>query len=85
MVLVEPPRSQGAVNVQIAGPQLATAARLVRPDLPVLYMSGYTAGSLPGGRTLTDDPLLRKPFTTGELLGLMDAALSRAARPTTGS
>jgi PAS domain S-box-containing protein len=69
----------------IAGPQLATAARLVRPDLPVLYMSGYTAGSLPGGRTLTDDPLLRKPFTTGELLDLMDDALSRAARPTRGS
>lgn len=73
----------------IAGPQLATAARLVRPDLPVLYMSGYTAGNLPGGRTLTDDPLLRKPFTSGELLSSLRQVLLRpvspAARSTMGS
>ncbi len=61
----------------IAGPQLANAARLLRPQLPVLYMSGYTAGSLPGGRTLTDDPLLRKPFTTDELLHQLRQALRR--------
>ncbi|MEV4508508.1 response regulator [Dactylosporangium sp. NPDC049525] len=61
----------------IAGPQLANAARLLRPQLPVLYMSGYTAGSLPGGRTLTDDPLLRKPFTTDELLHQLQLALRR--------
>ena len=40
-------------------------------------MSGYTAGSLPGGRTLTDDPLLRKPFTTDELLHQLQQALRR--------
>jgi PAS domain S-box-containing protein len=61
----------------IAGPQLANAARLLRPQLPVLYMSGYTAGSLPGGRTLTDDPLLRKPFTTEELLHQLQQVLRR--------
>ncbi|WP_327011172.1 response regulator [Dactylosporangium sp. NBC_01737] len=61
----------------IAGPQLANAARVLRPQLPVLYMSGYTAGSLPGGRTLTDDPLLRKPFTTEELLHQLRQALRR--------
>lgn len=61
----------------IAGPQLAGAARLLRPQLPVLYMSGYTAGNLPGGRTLTDDPLLRKPFTAAELLQLLRQALRR--------
>ncbi|MFC5001199.1 response regulator [Dactylosporangium cerinum] len=61
----------------IAGPQLANAARLLRPQLPVLYMSGYTAGNLPGGRTLTDDPLLRKPFTTDELLHQLRQVLHR--------
>ncbi|MDG6103586.1 response regulator [Dactylosporangium aurantiacum] len=61
----------------IAGPQLAVAARLLRPQLPVLYMSGYTAGNLPGGRTLTDDPLLRKPFTAAELLQQLQQALRR--------
>jgi CheY-like chemotaxis protein len=61
----------------IAGPQRADAARLLRPQLPVLYMSGYTAGSLPGGRTLTDDPLLRKPLSTDELLHHLRQALRR--------
>jgi len=50
------------------GIELAFAARAARPDLPVIFMSGYTAVSDSQKRIReTGAPLLSKPFTTEQL------------------
>ncbi|MBM2621616.1 response regulator [Actinoplanes sp. LDG1-06] len=54
----------------MTGPELAAALRTHRPDLPVLYMSGYTAASLGPQLHLDDNSMLiEKPFTRSTLLG----------------
>jgi two-component system, cell cycle sensor histidine kinase and response regulator CckA len=54
---------------EMSGLQLAERVREVRPDLPVLLMSGYIAGALPGANPTTVDlPLIRKPFTAATML-----------------
>ena len=58
------------VMPSMTGPELAAALRTHKPDLPVLYMSGYTAASL--GPQLHLDSysmLVEKPFTRSTLLG----------------
>ncbi|MBU2669655.1 response regulator [Actinoplanes bogorensis] len=56
----------------MSGTQLAAELRRGRPDLPVLFMSGYTSGSAPGGQELpADAPLLHKPFQTDHLLNAL--------------
>jgi PAS domain S-box-containing protein len=65
----------------MSGTQLAAELRRVRPDLPVLLMSGYTSGTAPGGQELPPDaPLIRKPFAAATLLHELHRilALSRA-------
>jgi PAS domain S-box-containing protein len=53
----------------MSGTQLASRLRELRPDLPVLFMSGYTAGPAPGGYELpADATLLHKPFDRSALL-----------------
>jgi diguanylate cyclase (GGDEF)-like protein/PAS domain S-box-containing protein len=56
------------------GPQVAAAIRLHRPDLSVLFMSGYSAEAVP-----LDDrtAFLQKPFTLTELVDAVGAALAR--------
>jgi len=45
----------------MSGTQLAAELRNHRPDLPVLFMSGYTNGPTPGGQQLPPDaPLIRE-------------------------
>ncbi|MET0494871.1 MAG: response regulator [Actinoplanes sp.] len=57
------------VMPEMSGPQLAVRVQQQRPGIPVLLMSGYTAGSLPGGHDITGgSPLIRKPFTRESLL-----------------
>ncbi|RAK38294.1 PAS domain S-box-containing protein [Actinoplanes lutulentus] len=54
----------------MTGPELASALRTHQPDLPVLYMSGYSAASLGPQLHLDDNSmLLEKPFTRSTLLG----------------
>ncbi|SNY65658.1 PAS domain S-box-containing protein [Paractinoplanes atraurantiacus] len=54
----------------MTGPELASALRTHRPDLPVLFMSGYTAASLGPQLHLDDNSMLiEKPFTRSTLLG----------------
>ncbi|MEV6597228.1 response regulator [Actinoplanes sp. NPDC051346] len=66
----------------MSGTQLAAELRRNRPDLPVLFMSGYTNGIAPGGQELPPDaPLLRKPFGKDTLL----TELHRLLRHGTGS
>jgi hypothetical protein len=52
----------------MTGIELAAAARVLRPNLPVIFMSGYTA--VPEAQQRMRDfgaPLLAKPFTTPQL------------------
>ncbi|HLL69747.1 MAG TPA: response regulator [Micromonosporaceae bacterium] len=70
---------------EMSGPQLIERLVSLRPDLRYLLMSGYTAGSFPGGNPPNAElPLLRKPFTADALLeGIADvlAGATLTARP----
>ena len=60
----------------MSGTQLASRLRELRPDLPVLYMSGYTAGHAPGSHELpSDGSLLHKPFDRSALLTALHRTL----------
>ncbi|GIM95769.1 hybrid sensor histidine kinase/response regulator [Paractinoplanes toevensis] len=60
----------------MSGTQLAASMRKARPELPVLFMSGYTSGPAPGGQELPPDaPLLHKPFSNHQLLQAMQQLL----------
>jgi two-component system cell cycle sensor histidine kinase/response regulator CckA len=72
------------VMPSMTGPELAAALRTHKPDLPVLYMSGYTAASL--GPQLHLDAysmLVEKPFTRSTLLGAI-RSLCGPQPPVTG-
>jgi PAS domain S-box-containing protein len=59
------------------GIELATAARATRPDLPVIFMSGYTAVPEAQQRIReTGAPLLSKPFTTPQLERAIEAVFA---------
>jgi PAS domain S-box-containing protein len=61
-----------------SGIVLAEEVRARLPDLPVLLMSGYASGALPGDPALPDGiSLIRKPFTTAALLRAVDGARPR--------
>jgi two-component system, cell cycle sensor histidine kinase and response regulator CckA len=63
----------------LSGAELAQQARLGRPELAVLYMSGYTGDVI--ARTAALDPgapLIEKPFTSGDLLVGVERALDPA-------
>lgn len=55
----------------IDGRELARRARQLRPDLPILLITGYASEHTLAGGTDPDIPVLRKPFGRAEL----DAAL----------
>lgn len=60
------------------GPELATRLRDDRPDLPVVFISGYTADALTSAElSSTSSVFLRKPFTSEELDGALQAVLPR--------
>jgi CheY-like chemotaxis protein len=59
----------------MSGPELAARARDVRPDLPVLFVSGYPDRPEAEGQ----GPLLAKPFTPDALADCVRRALFRAA------
>ena len=64
---------------QMSGPQLAAEVRRRRPDLPVLFTSGYTGESASSEALL--DPgslLLKKPFTLEQLARKLDEAITQA-------
>ena len=56
------------------GPELAARLQRARPDMPVLYMSGYTAGVLEQ-RGIEANRLVRKPVSTDELLARVRVAM----------
>jgi two-component system cell cycle sensor histidine kinase/response regulator CckA len=61
------------------GPELAETLWVLRPDLPVVFMSGYTAGER-GVADIPDRvPLLGKPFSIGELREVVGRLLAGGA------
>jgi DNA-binding response OmpR family regulator len=52
------------------GAELAQRARELRPELPVLMMSGYTTPmDEEDRRAMAESPLLEKPFSRRDILG----------------
>ena len=51
----------------MSGDELAVAARRLRPDLKVLFTSGYAEPSVAGRSLRDDESWLRKPYTAREL------------------
>jgi signal transduction histidine kinase len=59
------------------GPDLAAAARVLRPDLRVLFMSGFVGESLAPRAEGQPDALVAKPFTFEDLAARIREVLSR--------
>ncbi|SDT74659.1 hybrid sensor histidine kinase/response regulator [Actinoplanes derwentensis] len=68
----------------MSGRQLAQQARQRFPDLPVLFMSGYSDGQLTDQQLITNAAeLLQKPFVTADLLRAVHTCLT-GQHPTAG-
>lgn len=68
------------VMPNMLGPKLAERLRQTSPDLPVLYMSGYTDGSGVHQRVAGDRTLyLQKPFSPQNMLAAVRQALDQPA------
>ena len=65
----------------LSGIRLAEAARVWRPDLPILIITGYVGKSLETLRLAPNIEVLRKPFTLDELAARVQALLKGAASP----
>lgn len=62
----------------LQGPDLAARVRELRPDLPVVFMSGYPRAAIShGGRLESGVELIEKPFTPESLLEKVRKALDR--------
>lgn len=61
------------VMPEMTGPELAEAVVARRPDLPVIFVTGYARDAIDGER-FADHAILRKPFTVNALAQAVDAA-----------
>lgn len=62
------------------GPAMVRALRAKRPDLPVLFMSGYAEEQLRHSIDIDDVAFLPKPFSVAQLAEATSVALDEAAR-----
>ena len=62
------------VMPSMSGPILAERIAAIRPEVPVLFMSGYEAGSLPAGASRP----LAKPFTAFDLADAVGSLFGRS-------
>jgi signal transduction histidine kinase/ActR/RegA family two-component response regulator len=63
----------------LSGPDLASLLTELRPELRVLFVSGYTAdGVASNGRMSPDTAFLQKPFTRAQLFAALGALHSEA-------
>jgi two-component system, cell cycle sensor histidine kinase and response regulator CckA len=83
-------RHRGAIDLVVTdmimpscgGPELLSRLHVHAPDLPVLYMSGYTEQSAAERAGIDRSiPIVHKPFTAAELLRHVREALDRKPRP----
>ncbi|MEM1300365.1 MAG: ATP-binding protein [Pseudomonadota bacterium] len=63
------------------GPTFASKARLLRPDLRVVFISGYAEDSFRRNLTDNDFLFLPKPFSLNELTATVKIAMDGAQRP----
>jgi CheY-like chemotaxis protein len=69
----------------LGGPELTARMRGHRPNLPVVYVSGYTPDAeLDGAALGEDDHFLEKPHSPSQLLALVRRALDRSGRARPG-
>jgi CheY-like chemotaxis protein len=61
----------------MSGPDALSEMRRVRPDLPAVFMSGYTADDLGGLPADLGVRFLAKPFRPSELTKCVQAAVRR--------
>ena len=67
----------------MGGPELANALHALRPELPILLMSGFSHHSIDRqdeGNRIGDRPMLMKPFDRRTLLGFVRDGLDQAQR-----
>jgi DNA-binding NtrC family response regulator len=68
---------------EMSGRRLAELLHERRPELPVLYMSGYSNGLLGSTHILDDDiAFIEKPFTANELLHKVNGVIRTASART---
>ncbi len=66
----------------LSGFEVAARCRSLRPDIPVLFASGYAAESLGAKAEMTaDDPILRKPYGKDALLAEVRKLVRKQGRP----
>jgi signal transduction histidine kinase/ActR/RegA family two-component response regulator len=63
----------------MSGIELAENARRLRPDIRVLFTSGFTEAAIRDGNAIGDDQVLSKPYRKHELAQMLRAVLDRAA------
>ena len=61
------------------GHELAHRARQLRPDLPILLLTGYMRAEVEADATLAAIPVLRKPFDPPALVAALRALLPQDA------
>ena len=68
------------VMPHMSGPELAERLAPLRPDMRVLFMSGYTDGAMAQQDALgPDTPFIQKPFTPGSLVRKVREVLDQGA------
>ncbi len=68
------------VMPEVGGPEVAARLRARRPDVKIVYMSGYADSALyRRGLSESDAFMLRKPFTPEALVGKVEEALGDSA------
>lgn len=65
----------------MSGPQLADRMLQSRPDVKILFVSGYTDDTIARNGGLEGAPFLQKPFSRGELVGKIRKVLDADAVP----
>ncbi|AYH45596.1 PAS-domain containing protein [Azoarcus sp. DN11] len=69
----------------IGGRELATRTRALRPDMPILMITGYASDNALAGTAELDVPVLRKPFDQAALAAAIEALLEHTTTtPTPG-
>ena len=68
------------VMPNMRGPDLAKRLRSLRPDIKIIYMSGYLEYNGGSGGALEDGFFLQKPFTRDTLSSKVMEALGIGAR-----
>jgi DNA-binding NtrC family response regulator len=66
---------------KMPGPELAERVKRIRPDVKVIYMSGYLEYDKKEEQFLEEGVFLQKPYTRDALVAKVDEILRRRATP----